>query len=376
MQLVLQAEAFWNQGPNRYTEERLEGLAIKARVLRAQGNLKAASETENAAIAQRIAFSGRNHRETAIIYNSHAITLTAANRLDDALAAFRETTAIYKALGLENELDAQVVLGNMGTLEVRTGHLRDAEGLLKDAFEHERALAGDSAAVSAVMGLYGEVLTLTNRAAQGLPITVEAVDLATRYAGPVSPVAVRNRIFLVDAQLANGDLKGARETAASAYDTSLTQYGPANLSTLTAQTAVAHVKFKQGDVVGARAQLLTAETQLRDLGGRANAVLAQLLQYLGEIEVAAGRPADAMGPLQEGAALLAKFAPTGWNLAVMRERLAEALIATGRPGAAGLLTDALTVLVAELGGSHPETIRAAKLLQTIRPAATQAAAPG
>ena len=70
MQLVLQAEAFWNQGPNRYTEERLEGLAIKARVLRAQGNLKAASETENAAIAQRIAFSGRNHRETAIIYNS------------------------------------------------------------------------------------------------------------------------------------------------------------------------------------------------------------------------------------------------------------------------------------------------------------------
>jgi hypothetical protein len=80
--------------------------------------------------------------------------------------------------------------------------------------------------------------------------------------------------------------------------------------------------------------------------------------------------------LQEGATLLAKFAATGWNLAVMRERLAEALIATGRPGAASLLTEALTVLVAELGDSHPETIRAAKLLQTIHPAATQAAAPG
>jgi non-specific serine/threonine protein kinase/serine/threonine-protein kinase len=373
MQLVLQAEAFWNQVPNRYTEERLEGLTIKARVLRAQGNLEAASEIENTAIAQRLAFSGRNHRETAIIYNSHGITLTAANRLDDALAAFRETTAIYKALGLDNELDAQVVLGNMGTLEVRTGHLREAEGLLKDAFEHERALAGDSAAVSAVMGLYGEVLTLTNRAAQGLPITVEAVDLATRYAGPVSPVAVRNRIFLVDAQLATGDLKGARATAASAYDTSLAQYGPTNLSTLTAQTAVAHVRFKQGDAAGARAQLLTAATQLRELGGRADAVLAQLLQYLGEIEMAAGRPAEAIAPLQEGAMLLAKFAPTGWNLAVMRERLAEALVATGRPGAAGLLTESLSVLVAELGESHPETIRAMKLLQSVRAAGTRAA---
>ena len=124
--------------------------------------------------------------------------------------------------GLENELDAQVVLGNMGTLEVRTGHLRDAEGLLKDAFEHERALAGDSAAVSAVMGLYGEVLTLTNRAAQALPITVEAVDLATRYAGPVeSRWRCAIGLFLVDAQLANGDLKGARATAASAVMTRL-----------------------------------------------------------------------------------------------------------------------------------------------------------
>jgi hypothetical protein len=223
------------------------------------------------------------------------------------------------------------------------------------------------------MGLYGEVLTLTNRAAQGLPITVEAVDLATRYAGPVSPVAVRNRIFLVDAQLATGDLKGARATAASAYDTSLAQYGPTNLSTLTAQTAVAHVRFKQGDAAGARAQLLTAATQLRELGGRADAVLAQLLQYLGEIEMAAGRPAEAIAPLQEGAMLLAKFAPTGWNLAVMRERLAEALVATGRPGAAGLLTESLSVLVAELGESHPETIRAMKLLQSVRAAGTRAA---
>jgi non-specific serine/threonine protein kinase/serine/threonine-protein kinase len=362
-QLVAQAEAFWNQAPNRYTEERLEGLTIKARVLRAQGNLKAASETENSAIAQRVAFSGRNHRETAILYNSHGITLTAANRLDDALAAFRETTAIYKALGLENELDAQVLLGNMGTLEVRTGHLRDAEGLLKDAFEHERALAGDSAAVSAVMGLYGEVLTLTQRAEQGLPVTAEAVDLATRYAGPASPVAVRNRIFLVDAQLASGDLKAARATAESVYAASLAQYGPNNLSTLTAQVAVAHVKLRQGDAPGARVQLLAAANQLRDLGGRADSVLAQSLQYLGEIEMASGRAAEAIGPLQEGAMLLAKFAASGWNLAVMHERLAEALIAAGRPGSASLVTQALKVLNAELGGSHPETVRATKLLE-------------
>src|SRR5258708_4818559 len=65
-QLVSQAEAFWNQDPHRYAEERLEGLTIKARVLRATGNIKTASATEISAIAQRIALSGRVHRETAI----------------------------------------------------------------------------------------------------------------------------------------------------------------------------------------------------------------------------------------------------------------------------------------------------------------------
>jgi hypothetical protein len=357
-QLVSQAEAFWNQQPNRYAEERLEGLAVKARVLRATGNLKAASATETSAIAQRIALSGRIHRETAILYNSHGITLTAANRLEDALTAFRETIAIYKALGLDGELDAQIVLGNMGTLEFRTGHIREAEGLLKDATEHERALAGDSAAVSAVMGLYGEVLTLTNRGVQALPVAIEAVDLATRYAGVASPVAVRNRLFLADAQLATGDVKAARATSVAVYDTSLAQYGPNNLATLSAQTSVANLKFRQGDLAGARAQLVAAATQLRDLGGRADSVLSQVLQYLGEIDLAAGRPADAIVPLQEGVTLLARFAGSGWNLALLRERLGEALIAARRPGAADVLNPALSVLSAQLGDTHPETIRA------------------
>jgi eukaryotic-like serine/threonine-protein kinase len=366
LELVSQAEAFWNSVPERYTEERLEGLTIKARVLRATGNLKAASETENSAIAQRIVFSGRVHRETAILYNSHAITLTAANRLEEALAAFRETSAVYKALGLDNELDAQIVRGNMGTLEVRTGHLREAEGLLKDAFQRERALAGDSAAVAAVMGLYGEVLTYTQRALQALPISREAVDLATRYAGPVSPVAVRNRLFLADAQLVSGDLKAARATATAVYEATLAQYGPNNLATLTAQTTVAWLKFRQNDAAGARTQLLSAATQLRELGGRADAVLAQALRYLGEIDLAVGRPTDAIASLQEGAGLLARFASTGWNLAVVRERWAEALIAARRQGAGELLDRAVPVLRTQLGESHPDTIRALAVVEAQR----------
>ncbi|MDB6158695.1 MAG: prkC [Gammaproteobacteria bacterium] len=364
--LISQAEAFWDhQPPQRYAEERLEGMAIKARVQRSAGDLEAAIATETAAISQRIALSGRVHRETAVLYNTHGITLTVANRLDDALAAYRETIDIYKQLGLEGELDAQIILGNMGVLEYRTGHLREAEGLLRNAFEHERALAGDSAAVAAVMGLYGEILTLTGRSAQGLPITREAVDIATRYAGASSPVVLQNMLFLSDAQSATADAKAARATLIADRDAALAQYGPKHLVTLRAQMALGNLTYRQGDSTGGRAQLLATVAQLRALGPRADAFLAEALQYLGEIDLSAGRPAEAVESLHESISIRSRFAASGWNIAIARERLGEALSAAGQLGAVEALNQAVKVLSAEVGDEHTETVRAKSVLRAL-----------
>jgi non-specific serine/threonine protein kinase/serine/threonine-protein kinase len=365
-QLLSQAEAFWDhEPPQRYAEERLEGMTIKARVQRAAGDLEAASATETAAISQRIALSGRVHRETAVLYNTHAITLTAANRLDDALTAYRETIDIYKKLGLETDLDAQIILGNMGTLEFRTGHLRQAEGLLRNAYEQERVLAGDSAAVAAVMGLYGEVLILTGRSAQGLSIAREAVDIATRYAGASSPVALQNMLFLSDGQSATADAKGARATLVADHDAALAQYGPKHLATLRAQMALANLAYRQGDSAGGRAQLVATIAQMRGLGARADSSLAQALQYLGEIDLSAGKPADAAESLREAVSILGRFAVSGWNIALARERLGEALSAAGQPGAAEALNQAVSILSTELGDEHTETVRARSALRAL-----------
>jgi hypothetical protein len=364
-ELLSQAEAFWSQHPDRYTEERLEGLAVKARVQRESGDLEAASATETAAIAQRIALSGRIHRETAVLYNTHAITLTSANRLAEALAAYKETIDIYKALGLDGELDTQIIVGNMGALEFRTGHLREAEGLLRTAYQSERTLAGDSAAVSAVMGLYGEVLTLTGRNAQSLRIANEAVDLATRYAGPSSPVALQNLLFLADAQAADGDAHGARATLTRDRDAALAQYGPKHLATLRARMFLANLVFRQGDPGSARAELVATIAQLRELGGRADAVLAQSLQYLGEIDLSAGKPTVAAESLREAISILSRFAASGWNIGAARMRLGEALIALREPEAADELHQAVNILSAELGPQHAETVRANTALRAL-----------
>jgi tetratricopeptide (TPR) repeat protein len=363
--LISQADAFWSQHPGRNMEERLEGLAIKARVQRASGELDAAIATETAAIAQRIAASGRVHRETAVLYNTHALTLSAANRFDEAVAAYRETLDIYKRLGLEGELDAQVAMGNLGMVEFRTGHLREAEGILRAAYERERALAGDSAAVAAVMGLYGEVLTLSGRGAQSLPIAREAVDVATRYAGASSPVALQNMIFLADAELAGGDARDARATLVSDRDAALEHYGEKNLATLRARIELAHFDSRQADTTAARAELLSAIAQLRDVGPRGETFRAQALQYVGEIDLAAGKPAAAAESLREALAILSRFAAAGWNVAVVRERLGEALSAGRQPEAVEELSQAVQVLSAELGPDHPETIRAKTALRAL-----------
>ena len=77
-----------------------------------------------AAIKERIALSGRDHRETAILYNSLAISLASANYLNQALAAYHETSDIYRAIGLGDGLDAQIVVANTGTLDLLNGHLK------------------------------------------------------------------------------------------------------------------------------------------------------------------------------------------------------------------------------------------------------------
>jgi non-specific serine/threonine protein kinase/serine/threonine-protein kinase len=363
--LLDQAQSFWSQMPNKYDEERLEGLGIRARLQRSRGDLPGAITTEQEALQQRLALSGRVHRETAVLYNSLAITLTAANRLQDALAAYRETSAIYQALGLGDGLDAQIILGNTGTLELRTGDLRDAEPLLRNAFQRERALAGDSAAVAAAMGYYGRLLTLTDRGPLAVTTLQEATALGERYAGASSPLALQNRLFLGEAQLGAGDAADARTTLEAGRSAALQQYGPSHVLTQRTALALARVDLAQGHADVARAQLLQVVAALRQLGPQAEANLSEALVALGETELSRGQPQEARAPLTEAVLLRAKNGSQSWGLAEARERLGEALAASGDGGARPLLRQAAAALETQLGPNHPQTLRARRALQAM-----------
>lgn len=356
--LLDQADAFWSRSPGAYQEERLEGLVVRTRLLRTRGDLDGAVKTTREAIRERTALSGHDHRETAVLYNSLAITLTAANHLDDALAAYQETTRIYRTLGLGDSIDAQIILANTGTLELRTGNLREAETLLSNAIARERTLAGDSAAVAAAMGYYGKVLQVTNRAPQAVETLKQASDMASRYAGPTSPVALQNRLFLGEAERTAGDLASARATLEAAHTQALAQYGPAHVLSLRTELALLQTNLSAASAHSTTQSLLPLIDKLKALGPPGEVVRAQALQTLGEAYMSDQHPAEALIAFQQAVTIRTQLPSDVWELALARERLGEAMAARGDAAATQLLTGAARDLEVQLGASHPETLRA------------------
>ena len=358
-ELLSQAERFWATAPQAYREERLEGLGTRAKIQRAQGDLEGAIRASRSAIAERIALSGRDNRETAVLYNSLAITLMSANRLEEALDAYRNTVSIYRAAGLENDLDTQVVLANIGTLELRTGHLDVAEQQLKSAYEKERAIAGDSAAVAAAMGYYGRALYIRNDSNDAIPVLQQAATLAAKYAGPSSPVALQNAMFLGDADLRAADYAAARTALSAARDAAAAQYGPGHVLTLRARLSLAAIPRSAGGPADGRSELLELLGGLRKAGKGAAPYLAQALERLGSAELKAGNVPAAIASLRECVALRESLGIQDWELGEARERLGEALAANGeKPASSTSLQQAEALLAAQLGENHPETLRA------------------
>ena len=357
-QLLPQAETFWQGSPRRFAEERLEGMAIRSRLQRARGDIDGSIATIRDAIAQRIALSGHDNRETALLFNSLAIALGTVNRLPEALKANYETTSIYRALGMGDGLDAQIIVANTGTLEMRAGHLREAEALLKSSVERERALAGDSAAVAAAMSYYGRILSVTNRNEPAISVLRQAAEMAGRYAGPESPVALQARIFLGEALLANAAHAEAASTLTQAHEAALKHYGAAHPLTLRAEIAVGQLAASEANYPAAQAQFAEAAAGLRKLGAQSAATLAMALENLGTVESAQGRTADAETVLKEAVSIRQGTPDDIWELAIAEERLGEALAKSGSPAASALLKKASTDLESQLGANHPQTLRA------------------
>jgi tetratricopeptide (TPR) repeat protein/predicted Ser/Thr protein kinase len=358
--LLAPAQAFWLKDPGRYAEQRLEGMVVQGRLQRTQGDVDGSIATYEAALRERTALSGHNHPETAALYNSLAITYMNANRFDDALGAYAQALAIHDVLQRSDDLDALIMRANMGILACRYGRIDEAAGLMRNGFEKQQALSGDSAAVSASMGYYGSILSLRGRHDEALAALRNAVRMAVSFAGPASPVAVLNRLFLAEALAAAGQ----RDAAAAMLDDNLElgrkQLGEDNLFVLRIRLAQARLAIASGNPARADADLAALIPRLRKVGTTGLPALAQALVARGDSLLLQRRTADAVALLTEAVTLREKLLwDQSWELAEARERLGEAL-GVRDPRGKDLLAQALKVLATQLGAQHPQTLRARK----------------
>lgn len=357
------AEDFWNTDGTRHTQHHLEGLQIKARLLRAQGDLAGSIATSKQAIAERIALTGINHSETAVLYNSLGVALMNANRLQEASEAIQQALAIHEALGTGDEVPALVMRANIGALSLRVGRIADAERELKHAFEGQRAVAGDSAAVAASMGQYGYLKTALGRPNEALPILEAAERMAVKFTAPASALHLLNRVYLAEAHQAAGHQQRAAEMAIATLAMARKQFGPEHLYAQRVQLSATKLLAFRQPPEQTLAELAEVVTKLRAQGPTAQPPLAQALVAQGDLLVKQQRAAEALPLLEEAVRIREQTMwAKSWDLAEARARLGEALLASGKPEGKQLIEQSAATLQEQLGPQHPQTLRARRAI--------------
>jgi len=213
--------------------------------------------------------------------------------------------------------------------------------------------------VAAALGYYGRVLTFRGDYARARASLMDAVAMAARFTGVTSPVSLQNQIFLGHALLAAGDRAAAQTILTAAHASALQKYGAQHALTLRTQLALAEVESRGGNAGKARRALQSVAAGFRLLGPAAAIQLAQTLDSLAELELSADHPREAIAALTEAQRVRQAARADGWDAVLANAHLGEALAAAGNArDARPLLQQAARSLEAELGATHPETVRA------------------
>jgi tetratricopeptide (TPR) repeat protein len=215
--LLDQAQAFWNEDPDRWRRRLVDSRLVEARMLRDGGELDAAVSLLQRTLRERIALSGNAHRMTGVFRNDLGVMLIAAGRMDEAAVALRDALATWRATGLDNSPDALNTLNNLAAVEVLSGRHEDAAPLFRELLDLRRSSYGPSATTATVLNNYGKTLVNLDRPEEALPYLREAVEMAREHAGPASLLYAAALAGHSEALAGTGETRAALELAESGF---------------------------------------------------------------------------------------------------------------------------------------------------------------
>jgi eukaryotic-like serine/threonine-protein kinase len=149
------------------------------------------------------------------------------------------------------------------------------------------------------MGYYGVIRSVRGRHDEALSILRTAVSMASTFAGPASPVAVQNRLFLAEALGASGETAAAAATLVENLALARKQLGDGNLAVLRTRLAQARIQIHGSERVAGNAELAALIPLLRKQGKAGQLALGQALVLQGESLLLDGKRREAAQPLAE-----------------------------------------------------------------------------
>jgi non-specific serine/threonine protein kinase/serine/threonine-protein kinase len=272
---LAQAQRFWNQDPNRYRESLASSRVVQSQLLRESGHNEEAIASLRAGLAERIAASGRGHRETAYMLNALGLALMNAGKLQDADRVLGEALQILVSLGRQDSTQALSMLSNQGVIAAMLGDNVRAEPLLRRAMELRRQLYGRSAALAVLQQNVGRLMVRSGNAAQARPLLEDSLEMAKEFTGPASPMSLTVSLAVVEAQIALKDAAADPdlERSLAAIDTHL---GSDHVLRARGEQLLARLRLQQGRRDEAGRAIDSAERKIKALGPAGAAYLPEI----------------------------------------------------------------------------------------------------
>jgi non-specific serine/threonine protein kinase/serine/threonine-protein kinase len=279
------AQDFWNADPGRYRESLASSRSIQSQLERDSGNTEQALKTLQAGLAERVALSGRSHRETAYALNALGLAQMNAGQLQEADRTLAEAIQIMSALGKENTGNMLTMVSNQAVIAAMLGDNARAEPLFVKAVQLRRQLYGRSAALAALQQNLGRLLVRSGRAADAKPMLEDSLAMAREFTGPKSALTVTIMLSVAEARVVTGDPK-SEESLREGLAAVASLYNEQHVLYARGEQVLARQRMKQGRFTEARQAIDSSERKLKALGGPAAPYLAEIQRLRQELAAA------------------------------------------------------------------------------------------
>jgi len=332
-------------------------LAFLGMVAGEAGDLETATSYAERSLQRALRVHGRMHFDTASALSGLGEAYRDAGRTAEAEQRYLEALEVFTELRGANSEPVASVLNSLGLLYWKTGRLEEAASCLERAVAIGRD-TGQANATGLGIALHnlGSVLAELGRFATAEAAEKEALELKLGVAPETSLTVAASRNGVAFLLMELGRLEEAQAVWRQVLATCVTAFGDDHLYTLATRQYMALIDQRMGKDGGDEVMNAAFETLAKSLPAN-HPELANALGKAAEHALVAGHPGLAAERLRRALEILAKAeGASPLQIIVGRTRLAEALLALGRPDEAAAELDAAGAILDGLRAAHDSPV--------------------